>query len=593
MAAELAALLAFSAVTNNDRVGLVLFTDQVEHFVPPKRGRKHVLRIVSQILAFKPKSRRTDIGAALTFLRRALHRRAIAFVISDFLQPAVGMQQPARRPSIPPVPSAAGLSKAVSTSPRPPEPPPPMLGSGYGMPLLLAARRHDVVPLIVSDPMEEALPKAGLIRRRGPGDGRDGLRRHRQLGGARQLRRRLPRAAAGPRAALCAAGGRLRRAVGRGRLREAAGGLLSRAGAEDGSVIALGLIAALATAAPHAAKTKPAARSPGVAIHQAGQAGKPTVSAKGPAAAPAGAPSTTSSGDWSGPEAAAARASKDEVRLGEPFEVTVDIKHAPGEQWSLDAGQKLDPFALIAQSSTVSAQGKLEVTHLTLKLALFKLDQNAVPEMKLVARDRAGQAHQLSLPGPTVKGIAPDLGKDKEKRDIHAPVPVLVPNYRLLWLALGILAALALAIWGFLWWRRRPERARAIPAAPPIPADEEALTSLAALEAEGLPARGELKDFHLRLSIIFRMYLSRSLRLPGARHDVFRAARRAGPPLHRRPAAWPTSPGSAARGISRSSPRASPAPTIAKRRCLLVRQAVQKTRLRPANGPAAPAGAVA
>jgi uncharacterized protein (DUF58 family) len=171
VAAELAALLAFSAVSNNDRVGLVLFTDDVEYFVPPKRGRKHVLRIVSQILAFRPKSRRTDIGAALTFLRRALHRRAIAFVISDFLQPAVGMQQPARRPSIPPAQPAAGVSRAVSTSPHPPEAPVPMLGSGYGMPLLLAARRHDVVPLIVSDPMEDALPKAGLIRVEDPETG--------------------------------------------------------------------------------------------------------------------------------------------------------------------------------------------------------------------------------------------------------------------------------------------------------------------------------------------------------------------------------------------------------------------------------------
>jgi uncharacterized protein (DUF58 family) len=169
VAAELAALLAFSAVSNSDRVGLVLFTDSVEYFVPPKRGRKHVLRIVSQILAHRPKSRRTDLGAALTFLRRALHRRAIAFVISDFLQPSVGMAQPAPRPTPPPV--KPGPSRAVSTSPRPPAPSPPLLGSGYGMPLLLAARRHDVVPLVVSDPMETALPKAGLVRVEDPETG--------------------------------------------------------------------------------------------------------------------------------------------------------------------------------------------------------------------------------------------------------------------------------------------------------------------------------------------------------------------------------------------------------------------------------------
>ncbi len=137
VAAELAALLAFSAVSNNDRVGLVLFTDQVEVFVPPKRGRKHVMRIVSQILAHRPRSRRTDIGAALTFLRRALHRRAIAFVVSDFLQPPGG----------------------IGGAP------------GYGTPLLLAARRHDVVPIAVSDPMEDQLPRAGLVLVQDPESG--------------------------------------------------------------------------------------------------------------------------------------------------------------------------------------------------------------------------------------------------------------------------------------------------------------------------------------------------------------------------------------------------------------------------------------
>jgi uncharacterized protein (DUF58 family) len=150
-------------------VGLVLFTNEVEYFVPPKRGRKHVMRIDSQILAHRPKHRGTDLGAALTFLRRALHRRAIAFVISDFLQPSVGLGQPlTRRPSLPPPPPGASR---VSTAPRTPETQTPMLGSGYGMPLLLAARRHDVVPLIVSDPMEDALPTAGLVRVEDPETG--------------------------------------------------------------------------------------------------------------------------------------------------------------------------------------------------------------------------------------------------------------------------------------------------------------------------------------------------------------------------------------------------------------------------------------
>jgi uncharacterized protein (DUF58 family) len=134
IAAELTALLAFSAVTNNDRVGLVLFTDRVERFVPPKRGRKHVMRIVSQILAHRPESPKTDLAVPFTFLRRAIHRSAIAFAVSDFLGPL----------------------------------------ATYGVPLMLASRRHDVVPLVLSDPMEIELPKVGLLRVQDPETGQLG-----------------------------------------------------------------------------------------------------------------------------------------------------------------------------------------------------------------------------------------------------------------------------------------------------------------------------------------------------------------------------------------------------------------------------------
>ncbi len=357
---------------------------------------------------------------------------------------------------------------------------------------------------------------------------------------------------------------------------------------------ALALLAALATAAPHPAKPSARKKAPGVAIHQAGPSGKPTVSAKGPLAPapPPAAPDVTSTGDWSAPEAATARASKGEVRLGEPFEVTVDIKHAPGEQWSLDARQKLEPFALIGQSSTVTNDGKHDVTHLVLKLALFKLDKNALPDLALLARDRAGQAHQLSLPGPTVKGVAPDLGKDHEKRDIHAPVPVLVPNYRLLWLALGILAALALALWGFLWWRRRPKRERAVPEVPPIPADEEALAALATLESEGLPGRGELKEFHLRLSIIFRMYLSRRYAFPAldmtSSELLDELGRRSTDGLRLADISWICTQGDMAKFA-----KGHPSADDCKEALSLVRQIVLKTRLRPNAAPGAPAGATA
>lgn len=123
VAAELAALLAFSAVKNNDRVGLILFTGEVEHYVPPKKGRKHVLRLISEILAFSPKGRRTDVGAALGYLSRITQRKTISFVLSDFQAPL----------------------------------------ESWDKALRIVARRHDVVPVIVRDAMEDELPDLGLV----------------------------------------------------------------------------------------------------------------------------------------------------------------------------------------------------------------------------------------------------------------------------------------------------------------------------------------------------------------------------------------------------------------------------------------------
>jgi uncharacterized protein (DUF58 family) len=122
VAAEIAALLAFSAVQNGDRVGLCLFTDEVEKFVPPRKGRRHALRLVSEILQFRPRSRGTDLGAALTQLRRTMRRRCVAFVLSDFLDDEARFERPLR----------------------------------------IAARKHDLVPVRIEDRLERALPAAGL-----------------------------------------------------------------------------------------------------------------------------------------------------------------------------------------------------------------------------------------------------------------------------------------------------------------------------------------------------------------------------------------------------------------------------------------------
>src|SRR5258708_30333247 len=85
VAAEIAALLAFSAIKNNDRIGLIIFTDRVEKFVPPKKGKKHVLALITEILTFQPASRRTDLRVGLEFLAKVTRRRAITFLVSDFI----------------------------------------------------------------------------------------------------------------------------------------------------------------------------------------------------------------------------------------------------------------------------------------------------------------------------------------------------------------------------------------------------------------------------------------------------------------------------------------------------------------------------
>jgi uncharacterized protein (DUF58 family) len=125
VAAEVAALLALSAVATGDRCGLGLFTDAVERYVPPRKGKRHALRLVSEILQFRPRSRRTDLAAALAFAARVQRRRAVVFLLSDFLQ-------------------------------GPADAPP------WERTLRVAALRHDVVPVALSDRRERELPPLGL-----------------------------------------------------------------------------------------------------------------------------------------------------------------------------------------------------------------------------------------------------------------------------------------------------------------------------------------------------------------------------------------------------------------------------------------------
>lgn len=132
-AAEIAAVLALSAVHNNDRVGLLIFTDRIEHVVPPKKGRRHVLRLIRDLLAFEPSGRGTDLGGGLDYAARLLPHRGIIFVLSDFLPQ-----------------HSTAFETGDMTVP-------------WEKPLRLVSRRHDVVAVRISDAAEATLPHAGLL----------------------------------------------------------------------------------------------------------------------------------------------------------------------------------------------------------------------------------------------------------------------------------------------------------------------------------------------------------------------------------------------------------------------------------------------
>ncbi len=121
IAVEICAVLAFSAITNNDKVGLIIFSDRIEKFVPPRKGRSHVLRVLRELLYHRPEGRGTDVAGALEYLARVVRRRAVVFVVSDFL------------------------------------------ATGYRKALTVAGRRHDTIVIRLGDLRERELPAVGYI----------------------------------------------------------------------------------------------------------------------------------------------------------------------------------------------------------------------------------------------------------------------------------------------------------------------------------------------------------------------------------------------------------------------------------------------
>jgi len=121
LAAEVCATLALSAVHNNDRTGMILFTDKVEKYVPPKKGRQHALRLVRDLLYFRPEHEGTDLAPVFHHLNRVIRRRCVAFVVSDFQ------------------------------------------ADEYERPLRISGHRHDIIPIMITDPCETELPHIGVI----------------------------------------------------------------------------------------------------------------------------------------------------------------------------------------------------------------------------------------------------------------------------------------------------------------------------------------------------------------------------------------------------------------------------------------------
>jgi len=122
IAAELSAILAFSALKNNDKVGLILFTDKIEKFVPPRKGKKHVLRIIREVLSFEPEGKSTNIRGALEYMNNAIKKKSIAFLISDFMD------------------------------------------EGYEKILRIVGRKHDLIGIVLDDRREKEFPNIGLVK---------------------------------------------------------------------------------------------------------------------------------------------------------------------------------------------------------------------------------------------------------------------------------------------------------------------------------------------------------------------------------------------------------------------------------------------
>ncbi|MBN2171222.1 MAG: DUF58 domain-containing protein [Candidatus Krumholzibacteriota bacterium] len=517
--AEVASVLAFSAIRNLDKVGCLIFTDRVEKYIPPDKGHRHVLRIIRELLYFRPEGSGTDLGLALETVSRLLRRKAVVFLVSDFL------------------------------------------AEGWEMPLKLAARRHDLIALNVHDPLERRLPDAGLLHLRDAETGADLW----LDAGSAALREAYADEAGRRKARLSEL--LLRHGVDeidldvtrdyarpltqffRKRMRRLSKGF-------RGAAVGLLLVALAALAGPAGAQqTPPPAMTPGAMMGQQGPSlplisredlekmEQPDLALVTADARPrwlvAGEPGIE----------VESRLERDLQVIGQPNALTWRVILSPGAElaearWDLGepgrvqpwldperaealaeelrqsaAGGAMPPLTSFIAADTLRGAGAPDTLRFTLPFTTFLPDTFAIP----------GQAFAYRLPGEdgtrvlvtepqelaclSVLALTPD---STALRDWKAPGALRADWWPVLarW-GLPALAALLAGALLLRWWLRR-RRARLAAPEPPTPADVEALAALEGLALEDLPAQGLFADYYYRLSRIVRRYLSRRFALPFA-----------------------------------------------------------------------------
>ena len=521
--AEVASVLAFSAIRNQDKVGCLIFTDRVEKFIPPEKGHRHVLRIIRELLYFRPEGSGTDLGRALETVTHLLKRKAVVFLISDFLD------------------------------------------EGFETPLRLAARRHDLIALNIHDPLETELPDLGLLHLR---DTETGERVWIDTGN-RWVRKHFAEEAKQRRARFSQLCGRygmdeIRLDITRDYarplvrfFRQRAKRLVKGIGRGVRSLLLVGILAAAG-----GSQAQPPANMPG--MPPGAGAAQPT----GPqirvlpraaleelalpdleAITGSARPRITLHEDGEG-FAVESWLARDFQAVGQPnslrWRVTVPAEvEFLGLEPDLGEPGRLQPWpdrndtkgAALAEDLAARLQegGEVSLGDFiavdTLKgagadtliyrfpFSTFFPDTFQVPAQRFRYR-QAGETEErvlhteaLDLACISTLRAGPDSAA---LRDWKAPgelrgnwLPLLAK-----WGLPGLLV-LALALGLFIWWWRRRSSGK-IPAIPRVPADVEALAALEALALEDHPARAEFHAYYLELARIMRRYLTRRYGLPFA-----------------------------------------------------------------------------